>query len=78
MFKRFPSVDVVAVDGSFGDPVCTGLVKTLKRENPDIRVVALMAQVGAHCNWADHTINSHDPAGLLKLLEEMGGRTDIA
>jgi CheY-like chemotaxis protein len=78
MFQRFSAVDVVAVDGSFGDVVCRQLVKSLKENNPDIRVVALMPHVGAYCTWADATINSHDPAGLLNLLEEMGGRADVA
>jgi hypothetical protein len=78
MFRRFPHVDVVAVDGSFGEETCTALVKELKELNPEIRVVAFMPQVGSHCDWADETTSSHDPAGLLHLLEEMGGRTDIA
>jgi CheY-like chemotaxis protein len=78
MFQRFPNVDVVAIDGGFGRPVCGTLARSLKAQNPEIRVVAFMPQVAAHCDWADHTTNSHDPAGLLKLLEKMGGRTDIA
>lgn len=78
MFRRFPHVDVVAIDGSFGEQACGALVKELKAQSQNIRVVAFVPQVGAKCNWADETISSHDPAGLLKLLEEMGGRTDIA
>lgn len=78
MFQRFPNVDVVAVDGGFGDAVCSQFVKQVRAQNPDIRVVAFMPNVAAHCTWADKTTNSHDPAGLLKILEEMGGRTDIA
>lgn len=78
MFERFPKVDIVAIDGGFGDGICGTLSRSLRAQNKDIRIVAFMPQVGAHCNWADKTTNSHDPAGLLKLLEEMGGRTDIA
>jgi len=78
MFQRFPHVDVVAIDGSFGEQICGGLVKQLKGQNPAIRIVAFVANVGAQCDWADETTSSHDPAGLLRLLEEMGGRTDIA
>jgi hypothetical protein len=33
--------------------------------------------MAARYDWADQTMDSHDPAALLKLLEEMGGRTDI-
>jgi CheY-like chemotaxis protein len=78
MFKRFGQVDIVAIDGGFGEAACSSLAKNLKAENQDIRIVAFMPHVGAHCAWADQTTNSHDPAGLLKLLERMGGRTDIA
>jgi len=78
MFQRFPHVDVVAIDGSFGGEVCGRLVGRLKKQNPQIRIVAFMPHVGAQCDWADETTSSHDPAGLLKILEDMGGRTDIA
>lgn len=78
MFRRFPHVDVVAVDGSFGEEACSQLVRQLKEHNAKIRVVAFVPHEGALCKWADETVSSHDPAGLLKLLEEMGGRTDIA
>jgi hypothetical protein len=37
----------------------------------------LSPRLAARCDWADQTIDSHDPAALLELLEEMGGRTDI-
>ena len=78
MFRRFPHVDVVAVDGSFGEVTCKGLVEEIRNENPNIRVVAFVPNVGACCDWADETPNSHDPAGLLRVLQDMGGRTDIA
>jgi CheY-like chemotaxis protein len=78
MFRRFPHVDVVAIDGSFGEQACTELVKQLKVQHQKIRVVAFVPNVGAQCDWADETTSSHDPAGLLHLLEEMGARTDIA
>jgi response regulator RpfG family c-di-GMP phosphodiesterase len=78
MFHRFPNVDVVAVDGSFSEANCASLVRAIKQESPNIRVVAFLPNVAGHCHWADETISSHDPAGLLKLLQEMGGRTDVS
>ena len=77
-FRRFPNVDVVAVDGLFGESVCLNLAREIKSVHPAIRIVAFMPNVGGHCDWADETISSHDPAGLLSLLQEMGGRTDIS
>jgi CheY-like chemotaxis protein len=77
MFQRFPQVDVVAIDGSFGDSVCSKLAEEVRRENKNVPIVGFIPKVGARCSWADKTTNSHDPAGLLKLLEKMGGRTKI-
>ncbi len=77
MFRRFPHVDVVAVDGAFGEAGCKKLVAGLKSHNKNIRVVAFVPNENARCGWADETVSSHDPAALLKLLQEMGGRTDI-
>ncbi len=77
-FRRFPNVDVVAVDGGFGEDACLDLVRAIKKVDPAIRVVAFMPNVSGHCDWADETVSSHDPAGMLKLLQEMGGRTDIS
>lgn len=78
MFRRFPNVDVVAIDAGFGDAEWTALVRHNKAVNQKIRVVAFTPNVAAHSPWADETVSSHDPAELLRLLQEMGGRTDIA
>lgn len=75
MFKRFPGVDAVVIDhGLDGNEHLAGWVK---EQNPEMRVVCLSPRDGAKASWAHKTVNSHDPAALLKLLEEMGGRTDI-
>ena len=78
MFRRFPHIDVVAIDGSFGEKAFGELVREFKSHNSGIRVVGFVPNDSMRCSWADETISSHDPAGLLHLLEEMGGRTDIA
>lgn len=75
MFKRFPGVDAVVVDSELHGN--EGLARRVKEQNPRIRVVCLSPREGAEASWADEVVNSHDPAELLKLLEEMGGRTDI-
>ena len=77
MFRRFPKVDVVAIDGSFGDEPCAQFAANVRKQNENIPIVAFLPNVGARCKWADETTSSHDPAGLLELLEKMGGRTDI-
>ena len=77
MFKRFPNVDAICIDAELNDLKGPDVAKKVRAANPNIRIVGLTPRMAARCDWADQTINSHDPAALLKLLEEMGGRTDI-
>lgn len=77
MFQRFPRVDVVCIDAELPDLKGSKVAETIRDSNPDIRIVALSPRLAAKCDWADRTVNSHDPNALLKLLEQMGGRTDI-
>jgi len=76
-FKRFPNVDAICIDAELEDLKGYDVAKKVKNSNPKIRIVGLSPRLAARCDWADETIDSHDPAALLKLLEEMGGRTDI-
>jgi CheY-like chemotaxis protein len=75
MFKRFPNVDAVVIDSELKDN--EQLARQVKEQNRDIQIVCLTARVAAKAPWADETANPHDPAELLKMLERMGGRTDI-
>ena len=77
MFKRFPNVDAICIDAELNDLKSSEVAKRVRHTNPKIRIVGLSPRMAARCDWADETMNSHDPAALLKLLEEMGGRTDI-
>jgi len=77
MFKRFPNVDAICIDAELEDLKGSDVAKKVRNTNPKIRIVGLSPRLAARCDWADQTIDSHDPAALLKLLEEMGGRTDI-
>lgn len=77
MFKRFPNVDAICIDAELNDLSGSDVAKKVRSANPKIRVVGLSPRLAARCDWADQTIDSHDPAALLKLLEEIGGRTDI-
>lgn len=76
-FKRFPNVDAVCIDAELKDLKGSDVARNVRNANPKIRIVGLTPRLAARCDWADETIDSHDPAALLKLLEKMGGRTDI-
>ena len=75
MFRRFPSVDAVVVDSELEGN--EHLVPLVKEQHSRMRIVCLSPREGVVAPWADETVNSHDPAALLMLLQEMGGRTDI-
>ena len=51
--------------------------KNRREQNANMQIIALNSHIGASSKWANFTVSSHDPAALLKMLEDMGGRTDI-
>lgn len=75
MFGRFVNVDAVVIDCQLKGN--ERLAAWVREQNPGMRVLCLSPHEGEEASWADETVNSHDPAALLKMLEEMGGRTDI-
>ena len=77
MFRRFPKVDVVCIDTELHDLEKANLPGKVRKLNSEIKILALTPRIGAHYDWADEVVNSHDPAALLKCLEKIGGRTDI-
>jgi CheY-like chemotaxis protein len=77
MYKRFPNVDAVCIEAEMLDLKSSAVAEGIRKLNPKIRIVGLSPRLGAHCEWADKTIDSHDPKALLDVLVEMGGRTDI-
>jgi hypothetical protein len=59
------------------DAKSASVAASIRKINPKIRIVGLSPRLAARCEWADKTIDSHDPHALLEVLQEMGGRTDI-
>lgn len=77
MFKRFPNVDAVCVEAELPDLKSANVAENIRKLNPKIRIIGLSPRLAARCEWADKTIDSHNPQALLETLQEMGGRTDI-
>ena len=77
MYKRFPNVDAVCIEAELPDLKSSAVAEGIRKQNPKIRIVGLSPRLAAFCEWADKTIDSHDPKALLDVLEQMGGRTDI-
>jgi hypothetical protein len=53
------------------------VAENIRKIHPQVRIIGLSPRLAARCEWADKTIDSHDPNALLEVLVEMGGRTDI-
>ena len=77
MFERFPQVDTICIEAELKDLKSVNVAKGLRQLLPDIRIVAFTPRMGAKYEWADATVNSHDPGALLELLQEMGERSDV-
>lgn len=75
MLKRFPKVDAVVIDSELKG--AKQLAEQVRAESDSIRIVCLDPRISARCSWADKTVSTHDPGELLKMMEELGGRTDI-
>lgn len=77
MYRRFPNVDVVCIEAELKDLKGASIAGSVRKIDPKVRIIGLSPRLAARCEWADKTIDSHDPSALLEVLEEMGGRTDI-
>src|SRR5512142_735918 len=60
-FKRFPNVDAICIDAELNDLSGSDVAKKVRNTNPKIRIVGLSPRLAALCDWADQTIDSHDP-----------------
>lgn len=69
---RIPSVDVTVEDMP-----CEETVKEVQNRNSRIKIIALSPnKVSFDCGDAE-LVSSQDPAELLKLLETLGGRSEM-
>ena len=77
MFRRFPEVDIVAIDGSFGKTVCTQLAKKSRRK------AKIFVSSRSWRKWSALLVGRQDhqlsrSGWIAEAAGEMGGRTDIA
>lgn len=77
MYKRFPNVDAVCIEAELPDLKSSAVAESIRKTNPKIRIIGLSPRLAALYEWADKTIDSHDPNALLEALEAIGGRADI-
>lgn len=70
--QRFPDIDALIIHGSLqGD--CAKVVAQFKRGNERKPAILLAPSSSTSCDGADHTISSHSPEELLRLLRQLFG-----
>ena len=68
IFKRFPAVDGVVLDGGLEDVTAEELTQELKSLQPKIPVIVISAPGSDECLAADFQLESFSPAKLLDIL----------
>jgi DNA-binding response OmpR family regulator len=67
MFRRFPAIDGVVMDGELSDIPAEELVRRFKAVRPDVPTVVI-SPFGDGCANADYNLESFYPAKLLETL----------
>jgi hypothetical protein len=72
LFALFPniSVAVLAMDQAID---CAQIAKAIKRAPQKIPIIGLSPQMADLCDFADHTISSHEPESLVHLIRSLVG-----
>jgi CheY-like chemotaxis protein len=74
IFRRFPALDGIVMDGEMDDISAEDLAQNFKAANPDIPVIVICAPGGAYCPSADKRVESFQPAKLLEILRSLKPR----
>jgi DNA-binding response OmpR family regulator len=68
IFKRFPAVNGVVLDGGLDDVSCSDVAREIKQLQPKMPVIVIAAPGFSGCLEADYQIESFDPGKLLEIL----------
>jgi DNA-binding response OmpR family regulator len=68
LFKLFPAVSGVVLDGGLDDPPSSVVAREIKAIKPTVPVIVIAAPGFTGCPQADYQLESFDPAKLLEIL----------
>jgi DNA-binding response OmpR family regulator len=72
IFHLFPNINaIVLVMGGIID--CRLVAQSIKNVTAKITILALSPRIGDKCESVDHTLSSHEPEELVKLLRSLLG-----
>jgi CheY-like chemotaxis protein len=68
IFKRFPDVNGVVLDGGLDDLSCSVVAREVKQLQPKMPVIVIATPGFSGCPEADYQLESFDPGKLLEIL----------
>jgi DNA-binding response OmpR family regulator len=71
LFKRFPAINGVVLDGGLDDVSCADVAREVKQVQPKLPVIVIAAPGFNGCPEADYQIESFEPAKLLETLRSL-------
>jgi CheY-like chemotaxis protein len=71
IFKKFPAVSGIVLDGGMDDVSCSDVALEAKQLQPKIPIIVIAAPGFSGCPEADYQIESFDPAKLLETLRRL-------
>jgi DNA-binding response OmpR family regulator len=71
VFKRFPAVSGIVLDGGLDDISCSELAREMKSLRANVPIVVIAAPGFTDCPEADYQLESFDPAKLLEILRAL-------
>jgi DNA-binding response OmpR family regulator len=71
LFRRFPAVSGVVLDGGLDDLSCGDIAREIKRLHPSIPIILIAAPGMVECPDADYVLETFDPAKLLDTLRRL-------
>jgi DNA-binding response OmpR family regulator len=71
IFKRFPAVNGVVLDGGLDDVSCSDVALEVKQLQPKMPVIVIAAPGFTGCPEADYQLQSFDPGKLLEILRNL-------
>jgi CheY-like chemotaxis protein len=71
IFRRFPAVSGIVLDGGIDDISCADVARELKQINPACPIIVIAAPGFTDCSQSDFQLESFDPAKLLEILKSI-------
>jgi DNA-binding response OmpR family regulator len=71
VFKRFPAVTGIVLDGGLDDVSCSDIAREVKELQPKMPIIVIAAPGFSGCPEADYQLESFDPAKLLEILRSL-------